>query len=134
MIDEIDRDGTQRISFDDFLHLMTLKMAEKDTKEEILKAFRLFDDDGSGKITFKNLKRVARQLDEKLTDEELREMIDQTDLNNDGEVDQDEFLHCSKLVGGGHFVGTITVNVRCVRDPEIYYDVKRAMHRSVHIK
>uniref|UniRef100_A0A1B0A1P0 EF-hand domain-containing protein n=1 Tax=Glossina pallidipes TaxID=7398 RepID=A0A1B0A1P0_GLOPL len=92
MIDDIDRDGTQRISFDDFLHLMTLKMAEKDTKEEILKAFRLFDDDGTGKITFKNLKRVARELDEKLTDEELREMIDETDLNGDGEVDQEEFL------------------------------------------
>uniref|UniRef100_A0A1A9WL98 EF-hand domain-containing protein n=1 Tax=Glossina brevipalpis TaxID=37001 RepID=A0A1A9WL98_9MUSC len=92
MIDDIDRDGTARISFDDFLHLMTLKMAEKDTKEEILKAFRLFDDDGSGKITFKNLKRVARELGEKLTDEELREMIDETDLDGDGEVDQEEFL------------------------------------------
>jgi centrin-1 len=33
------------IDFNDFLLLMTTKMAEKDPKEEILKAFRLFDDD-----------------------------------------------------------------------------------------
>ncbi|KAI8119915.1 Centrin-1 [Lucilia cuprina] len=96
MIAEIDKDGTGRISYNDFLHLMTMKMAEKDTKEEILKAFRLFDDDDTGKISFKNLKRVARELGETLTDEELREMIDEADLDNDGEVNQDEFLRIMK--------------------------------------
>ena len=36
---------------------------------------RQFDDDGTGRITFKNLKRVARELGENMTDEELQEMI-----------------------------------------------------------
>ena len=65
---------------------------EKDTKEEVLKAFSLFDDDGTGKISFKNLKRVARELGESLTDEELQEMIDEADRDGDGEINQDEFM------------------------------------------
>lgn len=43
------------------------KMGERDSREEILKAFRLFDDDSSGTITFRDLKRVAKELGENLT-------------------------------------------------------------------
>lgn len=96
MVAEIDKEGTGKVSYDDFLQLMTVKMAEKDTKEEILKAFRLFDDDDTGRISFKNLKRVAKELGENLTDEELREMIEEADLDGDGEVNQEEFLRIMK--------------------------------------
>lgn len=92
MIADIDKDGTGKLSYADFLALMTVKMAEKDTREEILKAFRLFDDDETGTISFKNLKRVAKELGENLTDEELQEMIDEADRDGDGEVNKEEFL------------------------------------------
>uniref|UniRef100_A0A8C4WSR7 EF-hand domain-containing protein n=1 Tax=Gopherus evgoodei TaxID=1825980 RepID=A0A8C4WSR7_9SAUR len=93
---DIDKEGSGTIDFEDFLAMMTQKMNEKDSKEEILKAFRLFDDDGTGKISFKNLKRVAKELGENLTDEELQEMIDEADRDGDGEVNEQEFLRIMK--------------------------------------
>lgn len=71
-------------------------MSEKDLKEEIQKAFRLFDDDDTGKISFKNLKRVSKELGENLTDEELQEMIDEADRDGDGEINEQEFLKIMK--------------------------------------
>jgi Ca2+-binding EF-hand superfamily protein len=65
------KDGSGTIDFSEFLEMMTAKMSEKDSREEILKAFRLFDDDETGKISFRNLKRVAKELGENMTDEEL---------------------------------------------------------------
>ncbi|KAG2465864.1 CETN2 protein, partial [Polypterus senegalus] len=96
MIADVDKEGSGTIDFNDFLSMMTQKMSEKDTKEEILKAFKLFDDDGTGKISFKNLKRVAKELGENLTDEELQEMIDEADRDGDGEINEQEFLRIMK--------------------------------------
>ncbi|XP_020637142.1 uncharacterized protein LOC110072832 isoform X1 [Pogona vitticeps] len=96
MIAEIGKEGSSVIEFEDFLTMMTQKMSEKDGKEEILKAFRLFDDDGTGKISFKNLKRVSKELGENLTDEELQEMIDEADRDGDGEINEQEFLRIMK--------------------------------------
>ena len=72
MIAEVDKESSGKLSLESFIMLMANKMSEKDTKEEILKAFKLFDDDETGKITFNNLKRVAAELGENLTDEELQ--------------------------------------------------------------
>lgn len=57
-----------------------------------MKAFRLFDDDNTGKISFQNLKRVAKELGENMTDEELREMIAEADRDGDGEINEEEFF------------------------------------------
>ena len=99
MIADVDTDGYGTIGFEDFVGLMTAKMAERDPREEILKAFRLFDDDETGKITFKNLKRVAKELGEQISDAELQEMIDEADRDGDGEVDEEEFFRIMKKSG-----------------------------------
>ncbi|CAB4062522.1 CETN1 [Lepeophtheirus salmonis] len=94
MLAGIEDDGT--LSFDHFLNIMASKMSEKDTKDDIIKAFKLFDEDDSGKITLKNLKKISAELGENMTDEELREMIDEADRDGDGEVNQDEFFKIMK--------------------------------------
>ncbi|KAJ3292604.1 Centrin-1 [Borealophlyctis nickersoniae] len=96
MMQEVDKSGSGTVDFNEFLELMTVKMSERDSRDEILKAFRLFDDDETGKISFKNLKRVAKELGENLTDEELQEMIDEADRDGDGEINEEEFLRIMK--------------------------------------
>ena len=96
MIAEVDREGKGVIEFGDFMELMTGKIAERDPREEILKAFRLFDDDGTGKISLRNLKRVARELGETMTDEQLQEMIEEADRDGDGEINEQEFIRIMK--------------------------------------
>lgn len=76
-----------------------------------MKAFRLFDDDNTGKITFKNLKRVAKELGENMTDEELQEMIDEADRDGDGEINEEDFLRIMKKVSNVHFCICVIVIV-----------------------
>ncbi|RLN83083.1 hypothetical protein BBJ28_00024187 [Nothophytophthora sp. Chile5] len=51
MIGDIDKDGSGSIDFEEFLDMMTAKMSDKDSREDIQKVFNLFDDDQSGKIS-----------------------------------------------------------------------------------
>lgn len=50
---------------------MSEKILARDPMEEIKRAFQLFDDDNTGKITLRNLRRVAKQFGDRLEDEEL---------------------------------------------------------------
>ena len=74
------------------------RYADRDPDEEILKAFQLFDADGSGSISIKNMRSIARELGENLSDEELQAMIDEFDRDQDGEISQDEFMYIMKQV------------------------------------
>lgn len=72
----------------------------RDPREEIRKIFELFDDDNTGKISFRNLKRVCTELGETLTDEEMKEMIDEADRDGDGLINEDEFFRVMKKRSG----------------------------------
>merc|ERR1711924_393279 len=99
MVSDVDNDGNGTIEFVEFLGMMTGKMGEKDTREDIEKVFKLFDDDSSSKITFKNLARVAEELGETIDDEELQDMINQADRDGDGAINCDEFYCIMKKKG-----------------------------------
>ena len=93
MISDLDKNKSGSIDFEEFLDMMTARMSDKDTREDVSKVFRLFDDDSTGTITLRNLRRVARELGETMTDEELQEMIDRADSNGDGAVTMDDFYN-----------------------------------------
>ena len=53
MLDDLDKDGNSTVNLKEFTRMMRGKMSLRDTREEILKVFQLFDEDNSGFITEK---------------------------------------------------------------------------------
>merc|ERR1712072_1286696 len=99
MVSDIDNNGDGTIEFGEFLGMMTGKMGEKDSREDIEKVFKMFNDDATTKITFKNIARVAEELGETIDDEELQDMINQADRDGDGAINADEFYRIMKKKG-----------------------------------
>lgn len=92
MINEIDADGNGDIDFPEFLTVMARKMKDTDSEEEILEAFKVFDKDGNGFISAAELRHIMTNLGEKLTDEEVDEMIREADIDGDGQINYEEFV------------------------------------------
>ena len=92
MIHEVDADGNGTVEFPEFLELMGKKMKDTDTEEELVEAFKVFDRDGNGLITFIELRKVMTLLGEKLTDADLQEMIHEADVDGDGGINYTEFV------------------------------------------
>mmetsp|Transcript_33066 Transcript_33066/g.60216 ORF Transcript_33066/g.60216 Transcript_33066/m.60216 type:complete len:164 (-) Transcript_33066:121-612(-) len=99
MIEEVDDDGSGSMQYDEFLILMTDKMLNRDPKDDMLKAFRLLDEHESGKITFQSLRRTAKELGMDWSDKDIQAMFDVADKDNDGEVNEKDFLRVMKICG-----------------------------------
>ena len=78
--------GNERINLQEFLEMMVKKKKNDDT-DETKKAFEVFDKDGSGYISVEELRQVMTQIGENLTDDELVVMIQEANVNDDGQVD-----------------------------------------------
>merc|ERR1712103_5077 len=91
-INEVDADGNGTIDFPEFLSLMARKMKDTDTEEELIEAFKVFDRDGNGFISAAELRHIMTKLGEKLTDEEVDEMIREADICGDGQINYEEFV------------------------------------------
>ncbi|PVD36368.1 hypothetical protein C0Q70_03350 [Pomacea canaliculata] len=93
-----------RIVENEFVVKVAMRALGFDVKKaDVLKILRDYDREGTGKISFddfnetskislRNLRRVARELGENMTDEELRAMIDEFDRDGDGEINEEEFI------------------------------------------
>ena len=70
---------------------MTKRVNDRDTRANINKIFALYDDERTGYISIKNLRRVAEEIGENVSEQELQELITRADVDCDGLVSEEEF-------------------------------------------
>ncbi|KAI4329967.1 hypothetical protein MLD38_028287 [Melastoma candidum] len=92
MINSVDANQNGTIDFPEFLDLMAQKLKDNTESEaELKEAFKVFDKDQDGFISAAELRLAMMNLGEKLTDEEVKEMIREVDMDGDGQVNYEEF-------------------------------------------
>ena len=62
LIDEYDTARRGTIGYDDFVDIMAQRIAMRSPEEELAKAFALFDEDSTGRITVRNMRRIAKEV------------------------------------------------------------------------
>jgi calcium-dependent protein kinase len=78
------------------LKKMALRVIAQSLSEEELaglkEMFKAMDTDGSGAITFDELKEGLRRHGSNLRESEIRDLMDAADVDNSGTIDYDEFI------------------------------------------
>lgn len=66
--------------------MMARHMSDNDREVQLMAAFQTFDLDRSGKISADELRKVMHNLGERLTDDEIDDMIREADIDGDGQI------------------------------------------------
>ena len=81
------------ISFSEFSESMNKRLGDKESKEGVKRIFDLFVDDNNAEfIPLDSLKKIAKELGDKSSDDELKEMIECASKNN-GQLSFDDFYY-----------------------------------------
>ena len=97
MFREVDKDPADGdLNFDDFCKIMAPRLKQADTRDEVMRTYECFDANKQGYITIKELRKMADDVGESLSDEELHEMIAEADRTGDGKITFDEFYRVMK--------------------------------------
>merc|ERR1719498_815437 len=91
-------------------------MKDTDTEEELIEAFKVFDRDGNGFISAAELRHVMTNLGEKLTDEEVDEMIREADVDDDGQINYEEFV---KMMMSKRRLGSVAKTIGIFHPPMV---------------
>ncbi|TAQ91411.1 hypothetical protein B7494_g251 [Chlorociboria aeruginascens] len=92
MVNEVDIDNSGSIDLEEFIKMMTIETKPVDFEQEMRSAFKVFDIDGSGTISAEEIYKIMGSFGEKLSDEELKTMIDEVDKDGNGTIDYEEFV------------------------------------------
>jgi calmodulin len=83
--------GDGQIDFEEFLKMMSNRVGTRNRDYELKEAFNVFDQDGDGYISVKELTTVMETLGEQIDKETIELMIEAVDNDGDNEIDFKEF-------------------------------------------
>ena len=90
-LDTIEAKKKGGITFDEYVISINSKLHDKESKEGIRRIFDLFiDNPNNDTITMSALKKVALELGENMTDDDLKDMLERTSTSGN-EITFDEF-------------------------------------------
>ena len=84
MINQVDGERKGTIEFHEFLNMVEGRKDYVESEDEVLAAFRVFDDEGTGFVSADELREVLTSLGEKLTEEEVEELFSEGEIDADG--------------------------------------------------
>ena len=87
------------LSFEEYMDVMIDKEESKDPENEMRKAFKVLCEEGTDKITLKSLSKICNDLGEKISEEELKEMIIEADKDQDDVVGEEDFIKIMQKTG-----------------------------------
>ena len=92
IIRDIDKDMDGQIDYNEFLRLMSTKLKDAQTQDELFEAFTVFDKKGNKYFTAKELTEVSHTLKCQFSAEDISEMIAVANLNGDQHINFEEFV------------------------------------------
>jgi len=92
MISEVDKDGSSKITFKKFILLLGKSMNDPNKENNLLEAFKVFDQDNKGLVSAQELRHVLTSVAEKLTKQEADEMIKEANPDKEGFIHYREFI------------------------------------------
>jgi len=92
IVEELDEDKNGTIECDEFVKLMMSYQQQKDTHEsEMREAFKFFDRKNRGVVSAAEFREVMTQLGDKLTHEEVDDMMREAEVKGDGDITYEQF-------------------------------------------
>ena len=90
MINDVDENEDDKITFEEFLILMHSRLKKEDIENELNEAFNAYDKNGKGVISVKEFKRILNTFGDKICEEKIDEIIQKVDPKNKGYIDYKE--------------------------------------------
>ena len=94
MFEKIDLDGNGTIDYTEFV-MATINEKNLVTNDRLLQAFKMFDKDNSGALSYDEIKEVLC-FDSQVDEASVQKIIEEVDENGNGEIEFDEFCNMMK--------------------------------------